>query len=81
MTMGGSVLSARFARKVPVEETQHTFMAACLVAGLVAAGLLLPAALFDLVFDTDFLGIVSQAVLAAFALVLIVVVWTAPKQK
>jgi predicted lipid-binding transport protein (Tim44 family) len=64
-----------------VDESPHTLMAAGLVAGLVVAGLLLPSALMDLAFGTDFLSILSQAVLAAFAVALIIGVWSAQKQK
>ena len=51
-------------------------MAACQVAGISAAGLLLPCALIDQAFDTEFLSIVAQAMLAAFACALILAVWT-----
>ena len=41
-----------------------------------AGGLLLPCALIDMVFDTDFLSIAAQTMLAAFACALMLVVWT-----
>jgi hypothetical protein len=46
------------------------------VAGIGAAGLLLPGYLIDLVFDTDFLSILVLAMLAALVCALIVAVWT-----
>lgn len=64
-----------------MEEIPDTLVAACEVAALVAAALLLPAALIDLLFDTDFLSILSQAVLAAFACALIVAAWNSQKEK
>jgi ABC-type Fe3+-siderophore transport system permease subunit len=64
-----------------VEETPDTLVAACQVAALGAAALLLPTALVDLLFDTDFLSILSQAVLAAFACILIVSVWNTQKER
>ena len=64
-----------------MEETPDALLDACQVAGLVAAALLLPSAVIDQAFDTDFLGIVLQAVLAAFTAALIVIVWKAQKQK
>jgi hypothetical protein len=51
-------------------------MAACQVAGISAAGLLLPCSLIDMAFDTDFLTIAAQTMLAAFACALMLVVWT-----
>jgi hypothetical protein len=51
-------------------------MAACQVAGIGAAGLLLPSYLIDGAFDTDLLNIVAQAMLAAFACALMLAVWT-----
>jgi hypothetical protein len=62
-----------------VQDTRETLAAACQVAGIVAAALLLPGALIDLAFDTDFLDVLSQAVLAAFAIALMIAVWTAHK--
>ncbi len=47
-------------------------MAACQVAGFVGAALMLPSALIDSGLDTDFLSILLQVVLAAFAGSLIV---------
>ncbi len=44
---------------------RDTLMAACQVAGIVAAGLVLPCYLIDLAFETDILSILTQAVLAA----------------
>ena len=48
----------------------------CYIAGISAAGLLLPCSLIDMAFDTDFLSIAAQAMLAAFACALMLVVWT-----
>ncbi|SEP50786.1 hypothetical protein SAMN02990966_07768 [Rhodospirillales bacterium URHD0017] len=62
-----------------MQDTRETLAAACQVAGIVAAALLLPGALIDLAFDTDFLDTLSQAVLAAFAMALMLAVWTAHK--
>lgn len=64
-----------------MEEAPETLVAVCQIAGLVAAVLLLPSALIDLAFDTDFLSILLQAVLAAFAVSLIVAAWRAQTQK
>jgi hypothetical protein len=59
-----------------VQHRHETVVAACQVAGIGAAGLLLPCSLIDLVFDTDLLSIAAQAMLAAFACALMLVVWT-----
>jgi hypothetical protein len=59
-----------------VLDRRETLVAACQVAGISAAGLLLPSYLIDLAFDTDFLSIVAQGMLAAFACALMIVVWT-----
>lgn len=59
-----------------MQESPHTLAAACQVAGLIAAALLLPGALIDLILETDLLSILSQAILAAFACALIVATWT-----
>ena len=59
-----------------VQGRRETLMAACQVAGISAAGLLLPCSLIDLAFDTDFLSIAAQTMLAAFACALVLVVWT-----
>jgi hypothetical protein len=48
-------------------------VAACQVAGICVAGLILPCYLIDLTFDTDFL---AQGMLATFACALVVAVWT-----
>jgi hypothetical protein len=58
-----------------VNEKRETLIAACQLAGVGAAGLILPSSLIDLVFDTDFLTILGQAMLAAFACALMVAVW------
>ena len=76
---GRAATSARFlpvTQGRAVQDKRETLMAACQVAGIGAAGLLLPCALIDMAFDTDFLTIAAQAMLAAFACALIVVVWT-----
>jgi hypothetical protein len=54
--------------------------AACQVAGIGAAALLVPAYLLDLAFDTDVLTILAQAMLAAFACALMIAVWTDQKE-
>jgi hypothetical protein len=54
--------------------------AGCQVAGIVAAGLLVPAAMLDLAFDSDLVGVLSQAMLAAFAIALIIAVWASQKE-
>jgi hypothetical protein len=59
-----------------VQDRRETLMAACQVAGISAAGLLLPCILIDMAFDTDFLSIAAQVMLAAFACALMLVVWT-----
>jgi hypothetical protein len=43
-----------------VQDRRETLMAACQVAGISAAGLLLPCALIDMAFDTDFLSIAHR---------------------
>ena len=63
-----------------MEHKRSTFLAACQLAGLIAGGLLLPSALFDLFFGTDLLGTLAQATLAAFACALIVAVWNYQKE-
>ncbi len=57
-------------------ERRETLMAACQVAGVSAAGLILPCYLADLAFDTDFLSILMQVVLAGVAFALMFAVWT-----
>ncbi|GEP58466.1 hypothetical protein [Reyranella soli] len=64
-----------------MDDAPDTLVAACQVAGLVAAVLMLPSAVIDLAFDTDFISILLQAGLAAFAVSLIVAAWKAQKQK
>jgi hypothetical protein len=59
-----------------MQDRRETLMAACQVAGIGAGGLFLPCYLIDIVFDTDFLSIAAQAMLAAFACALMLVVWT-----
>ena len=59
-----------------MQDRRETLMAACQVAGIGAAGLLLPCSLIDMAFDTDLLTIAAQAMLAAFACALMLVVWT-----
>ena len=61
---GGAVLDER-----------EILTAACQVAGICAAGLLVPGYLIDLAFDTDIVTIVAQSMLAAFACALIAMVW------
>lgn len=62
-------------------ERPDSLLATCEVAALVAAALLLPAALIDLLFDTDFLTILSLAVLAVFAIAFIGGVWMSRKHR
>jgi hypothetical protein len=50
------------------------------MAGIGAAGLLVPGYLIDLAFDTDFVTILAQAMLAAFACALMIAVWTDQKE-
>ena len=59
-----------------MEDRRETIMAAFQVAGLSAGGLLLPCTLLDMVFETDFLSVAAQMMLAAFACALMLVVWT-----
>ena len=76
---GRAATPARFlpaAQGRAVQDKRETLMAACQIAGIGAAGLLLPCSLIDMAFDTDFLAIAAQAMLAAFACALILVVWT-----
>ena len=51
-------------------------MTVCQLAGISAAALILPFSLIDLEFDTDFLSMLIQAMLAGVALALTVAVWT-----
>jgi hypothetical protein len=59
-----------------VQDRHETVVAACQVAGISAAVLLLPCSLIDMAFDTDLVSIAAQAMLAAFACALMLVVWT-----
>ena len=59
-----------------MQDRRETLVAACQVAGITAGGLLLPCALIDIAFDTDFLSIAAQTMLAAFACALMLVLWT-----
>jgi hypothetical protein len=59
-----------------VQDRRETLVAACQVVGISAGGLLLPCSLIDMAFETDLLSIAAQAMLAAFACALILVVWT-----
>jgi hypothetical protein len=63
---------------VPIK--YETLIAVCQLAGISAAALILPCSLIDLKFDTDFLGMLMQAMLAGVALVLIVAVWTGQEE-
>ena len=62
-----------------MRDGRETLTAACQVAGISAAGLLLPSYLIDLAFDTDLLTTLAQAMLAAFACALMVTVWNDQK--
>ena len=64
-----------------MQDRRETLTAACEVAGIGAAGLLVPSYLIDLAFDTDLLPILAQAMLAAFACALIVTVWNDQKDQ
>jgi hypothetical protein len=55
-----------------VEDKGATLSAVFQLAGIVAAGLVLPSALLDWAFGTELLSALPQAVLAAFACALIV---------
>ena len=61
---------------VSVRIKRETLMAVCQLAGISAAALILPCSLIDLKFDTDFLGMLIQAMLAGVALALMVAAWT-----
>lgn len=63
-----------------MQDIRDTLSAACEVAGIGAAGLLVPSYLIDLAFDSDLLTILAQAMLAAFACALIVNVWNDQKE-
>jgi hypothetical protein len=76
-------MSARFPRTPlgdTVQDGRETLTAACQVAGIGAAGLLVPSYLIDLAFDTDLLTILAQAMLAAFACALMITVWNDQKE-
>ena len=64
-----------------MQDGRETLTAACQVAGIGAAGLLVPSYLIDLAFDTDLLTILAQAMLAAFACALMVTVWNDQKEE
>jgi hypothetical protein len=55
---------------------RETLIVVCQLAGISAAALILPCSLIDLQFDTDFLSVLMQAMLAGLALALMVAVWT-----
>ena len=57
---------------VSVKIKRETLLGVCQLAGISAAALILPCSLIDLKFDTDFLGMLMQAVLAGVALALTV---------
>lgn len=59
-----------------VQDERDTLAAVFQLTGISLAGLLVPGALIDLAFNTDYLSILAQATLAAFACGLIVGVWT-----
>jgi hypothetical protein len=50
--------------------------AACQLAGIGAAGLLVPCYFIDRTFGTDIVTILMQAMLAAFGCALILAIWT-----
>jgi len=55
---------------------RETLMAMCQLTVISAAALILPCSLIDLKFDTDFLGMLVQAMLGSVALSLMVAAWT-----
>jgi hypothetical protein len=55
---------------------RETLMTVCQLAGISAAGLILPCSLIDLAFNTYFLSTLLQPMLVAVALALMVAVWT-----
>jgi hypothetical protein len=61
---------------VSVPDKRETLMTVCQLAGISAAGLILPCSLIDLAFNTNFLSMLMQAMLVGFALALMVAVWT-----
>ena len=63
-----------------MHDGREMLTAACQVAGIGAAALLVPGYLIDLAFDTDLLTILAQAMLAAFACALMIAVWTDQKE-
>jgi hypothetical protein len=63
-----------------VPDSREAIMTVCQVAVISAATLILPCTLIDLAFDTDFLSMLMQALLAAFALALTVAVWTGQEE-
>ena len=63
-----------------MQDKRDTLVAVCQLVAISLAGLLVPGALIDLAFDTDYLSILAQATLAAFACALIVAVWTDHQQ-
>jgi len=63
-----------------MQDRGDTLSAACEVAGIAAAALLVPSYVIDLAFDSDLLTILAQAMLAAFACALIVTVWNDQKE-
>ena len=65
---------------ISVQIKRETLVAVCQLAGISAAALILPCSLIDLKFDTDFLGMLMQAMLAGVALALIVAVWTGQEE-
>ena len=72
-------MSARFLRMTlgaSVPKKRETLIAVYQLAGISAAALILPCSLIDLKFDTDFLSVLMQAMLAGAALMLVVAVWT-----
>ena len=62
--------------RVSVQIKRETVVAVCRLAGISAAALILPCSLIGPKFDTDFLGLLMQAMLAGVALALMVAVWT-----
>jgi hypothetical protein len=59
-----------------VQIKRETLIAVCQLAGICATALILPCSLIDLKFDTDFLGMLMQVILAGVALALMVAAWT-----
>ena len=63
-----------------MQDGRETLTAVLQLAGIGAAGFLVPSYLIDLAFGTDLVTILAQAMLAAFACALMITVWNAQKE-